>query len=213
MSNIRVDVDYTIKDGTELKFRSPVDCSQITGLIVYYPGTDGNTVSMVFALSDAHGNNVGDIDHLFAEDVVVKVILDVTKGMAFVQNADTNAYLENKFDTKAGKLTWLYTYGSTGLGHGEKSITLETMHDYNWLMIVWKAHKDSQQYYRSFLPVNQNSSLPSNRNLRIETIMGGGYYRNVSITDTGISVTTATKADDSATATAYCTLIQVWGFQ
>lgn len=97
MSNIRVDVEYVIHDGSELKFRSPVDCSAITGLIVYYPGADGNTTSKVFALADAHGNNVGDIDHLFAEDVVVKVILDVTKSMAYVQNADTNAYLENKF--------------------------------------------------------------------------------------------------------------------
>lgn len=97
MSNIRVDVDYTIKDGTEIKFRSPVDCSQITGLIVYYTGANGNTTSKVFALADAHGSNVGDIDHLFAEDVVVKVILDVTKGMAFVQNADTNAYIERTF--------------------------------------------------------------------------------------------------------------------
>ena len=97
MPNIRVDVNYTIKDGTEIKFRSPVDCSQITGLIVYYPGADGNTVSKEFMLADAHGSNVGDIDHLFAEDVVVKVILDVTKSMAFVQNADTNAYLEQKF--------------------------------------------------------------------------------------------------------------------
>lgn len=97
MPNIRVDLDYTIKDGTEIKFRSPVDCSQITGLIVYYPGANGNTTSKEFVLADAHGNNVGDIDHLFAEDVVVKVILDVTKGMAFVQNADTNAYLEGKF--------------------------------------------------------------------------------------------------------------------
>ena len=97
MSNIRVDVGYAIHDGSEIKFRSPVDCSAITGLIVYYPGAGGNTTSKVFALADAHGNNVGDIDHLFAEDVVVKVILDVTKGMAFVQNADTNAYLENKF--------------------------------------------------------------------------------------------------------------------
>lgn len=97
MPNIRVDLGYTIKDGTEITFRSPVDCSQITGLIVYYPGADGNTASKEFVLADAHGNNVGDIDHLFAEDVVVKVILDVTKGMAFVQNADTNAYLEQKF--------------------------------------------------------------------------------------------------------------------
>lgn len=101
MSNIRVDVGYTIKDGTEIKFRSPVDCSAITGLIVYYPGTNGNITSKVFALADAHGNNVGDIDHLFAENVVVKVILDVTNSMAFVQNADTNAYLENQL---AGKI-------------------------------------------------------------------------------------------------------------
>lgn len=100
MSNIRVDVSYTIQDGSELVFRSPVDCSAITGMIVYYPGSDGNITSKVFALADAHGNNVGDIDHLFAENVVVKVILDVTTGMAFVQNADTNAYLEGHIQNK-----------------------------------------------------------------------------------------------------------------
>lgn len=97
MANIRVDLGYTIKDGAEVVFRSPVDCSAITGLIVYYPGEDGATTSTVFVLADAHGSNVGDIDHLFAENVVVKVILDVTSGMAFVQNADTNAYIEKTF--------------------------------------------------------------------------------------------------------------------
>jgi hypothetical protein len=90
--NIRVDLNYPIQDGTEVVFRSPVDCSQVTGLKVYY----GNA-SQEFVFADAHGNNVGDIDHLFAENVVVKVILDVTTGMAFVQNADTNAYLEGRF--------------------------------------------------------------------------------------------------------------------
>ena len=97
MANIRVDVGYTIKDGNSIAFRSPVDCSQITGLIVYYPGEDGNETSKVFSLADAHGNNVGDIDHLFAENVLVKVILDVSSSMAFVQNADTNAYIERTF--------------------------------------------------------------------------------------------------------------------
>ena len=90
--NIIVDLNCPIQDGTEVKFRSPVDCSQVTGLIVHYTGG-----SQEFAFADAHGNNVGDVDHLFAEDVVVKVILDVTKGMAFVQNADTNAYIESTF--------------------------------------------------------------------------------------------------------------------
>jgi RNAse (barnase) inhibitor barstar len=91
--NIRVDLNYPIKDGTEVVFRSPVDCSQVTGLKVYY--SDG---SQEFAFADAHGNDVGNIDHLFAENVAVKVILDVTTGMAFVQNADTNAYLERRFE-------------------------------------------------------------------------------------------------------------------
>lgn len=95
--NIRVDLNTSIKDGTEVIFRSPVDCSQVTGLKVYYIGDDGNTTSMEFAFADAHGNNVGNIDHLFAENVAVKVILDVTTSMAFVQNADTNAYLEGRF--------------------------------------------------------------------------------------------------------------------
>ena len=99
--NIRVDLNTPIRDGMDVKFRSPVDCSQITGLIVCYNGE-----SKEFAFADAHGNNVGDIDHLFAENVVVKVILDVTTGMAFVQNADTNAYLEGRFqelEEKIGK--------------------------------------------------------------------------------------------------------------
>ena len=94
--NVRVDLNIHIRNGTEVVFRSPVDCSQVTGLIVYYPENNG-TGSKEFAFADAHGNNVGDIDHLFAENVVVKVILDVTTSMAFVQNADTNAYLEGRF--------------------------------------------------------------------------------------------------------------------
>ena len=102
--NIRVDLNISIKDGTEVVFRSPVDCSQITGLIVYYIGDDGNASCKEFAFADSHGNNVGDIDHLFAENVAVKVILDVTSGMAFVQNADTNAYLEGRFEDLEGKI-------------------------------------------------------------------------------------------------------------
>ena len=92
MSNIRVDLTAPIYDGKEVVFRSPADCSQVTGLILYYGDT-----SQEFMFADAHGNNVGDIDHLFAENVVVKVILDLKTGMAFVQNADTNVYLEGRF--------------------------------------------------------------------------------------------------------------------
>ena len=97
MAKIRVDVNYTIKDGSKIVFRSPVDCSAITGLVVYYPAEDGTDTYKEFVLADAHGHDVGNIDHLFSENVIVKVILDVTAGMAYVQNADTNAYIERTF--------------------------------------------------------------------------------------------------------------------
>ena len=62
--NIRVDLNTSIRDGMEVVFRSPVDCSQVTGLKVYYIGKDGSTAAQEFMLADAHGNNVGDINHL-----------------------------------------------------------------------------------------------------------------------------------------------------
>lgn len=111
--NIIVDLNTPITDGKEVVFRSPVDCSQVTGLIVNY-----NDVSQEFAFADAHGNNVGDIDHLFAENVVVKVILDVTTSMAFVQNADTNAYLEGRFESLEDMI------GSGGSTATQKSLEL-----------------------------------------------------------------------------------------
>lgn len=117
--NIKVNYPRTINDGTELVFRSPVDCSQVTGLIVHYP-VDDKDASQEFAFADAHGNNVGDIDHLFAENVVVKVILDVTSGMAFVQNADTNAYLEARF---AQLERAIGSGGGGGSGSGENGAT------------------------------------------------------------------------------------------
>ena len=97
MAYIRVDQPLPVFDGQAVTFKSPADCSAINGLRVYYPGADGKETSATFALADAHGNNVGSID-LFAANVLVKVILDTESNMAFVQNADTNAYLEGRFE-------------------------------------------------------------------------------------------------------------------
>lgn len=95
MSNIRVDLSIPIYDGLPVTFKSPTDCSKVTGLIIYYPSGD-TTVSKVFQFADAHGNNVGSVN-LFASNVLVKVILDTKALRAYVQNADTNAYLEGRF--------------------------------------------------------------------------------------------------------------------
>lgn len=105
MANIKVESGITIYDGLAITFRSPVDCSSITGLKVYYPNGAGTTVSKEFVFADAHNNELTDISELFKEDVIVKVILDTTLSKAFVQNADTNAYLEEKFRTQANNLS------------------------------------------------------------------------------------------------------------
>lgn len=122
MSNIRVDLSIPIYEGQPITFKSPADCSEVTGLIVYYPEND-TTSSQTFEFADAHGNNVGSVD-LFATDVLVKVILDTENSKAYVQNADTNAYLEAKFNTKAP----MYTFGTEDLVAGESPLETGKLH-------------------------------------------------------------------------------------
>lgn len=97
MANIRTDVDYTIVDGAEIIFKAPCDSCTVTGLKVYYPNSDGITVNEVFVFKDAHGNELTDLD-TFKANAMVKVILNTTDHIAHIQNADTNAYLEGKFE-------------------------------------------------------------------------------------------------------------------
>lgn len=97
MANIIVNLSYKIFDGAEITFKSPADCSNVTGLRVRYPIENNMWQSQEFKLADAHKNDVAKISELFSENAMVKVILDTEAGMAFVQNADTNAYLEGRF--------------------------------------------------------------------------------------------------------------------
>ena len=101
--NVRVDLQEAIRDGMEVVFKAPCDASVVTGLNVYYP-VDGVVESRAFTFADANTNDVGHLDALFAEGAVVKVILDLDTDMAFVQNADTNAYLEHRLSTLEGMI-------------------------------------------------------------------------------------------------------------
>lgn len=100
MANIRVDLTIPIHHGMPITFKAPADCSNVTGLKVYYPNSEGVTTSQVFTFADAHKNDLRDINELFTANAIVKLILDTTDNMAFVQNADTNAYLESRLDEK-----------------------------------------------------------------------------------------------------------------
>lgn len=129
MANIRVDLNYDIKDGSEIVFRSPVDCSAITGLAVYCTAENGAISAYEFALTDAHGQDVGNIDHLFAEDVIVKVILDVTAGKAYVQNADTNDYIERTFAKVEMVLNALTGHNSSRTAHEDIREEIQKLRD------------------------------------------------------------------------------------
>lgn len=99
--NVRVDLSTPIYDGMEVVFKAPCDASEVTGLNLYYL-KDGVQESQNFAFADANANDVGHIDALFATGAVVKVILDLETHMAFIQNADTNSYLEKRFKKLGG---------------------------------------------------------------------------------------------------------------
>ena len=121
--NVRVDLNTPINDGMEVVFKAPCDASEVTGLNVYYP-VDGVLESQVFTFADANTNDLGHFDALFAKDAVVKVILDLDTNMAFVQNADTNAYLESRLADLEAKIG---TGGGSGGSYELPIATPETL--------------------------------------------------------------------------------------
>ena len=97
MANIKVELSHEIIDGQPVTFVAPCDCTAITGLTVEYPNG-----SKAFTFKDAHGNTLTGVGNLFTKGAYVKAILDVANGYAYLQNADTNAYLEAQLYNKAG---------------------------------------------------------------------------------------------------------------
>ena len=102
MAEIKITIDSGIFNGMPITFRAPCDCSSVTGLALTYQHSwwaeQGQwwMETKTFSFSDAHGNILTGVNNLFAKDAVVKVVLDTETNKAFVQNADTNAYLEGR---------------------------------------------------------------------------------------------------------------------
>lgn len=93
MSKIKVDSKCALYDGMSITFKAPCDSSAVDGMNVYYQNK-----KQTFTYRDAHGNNVSGRANLFSTGAYVKAILDTGKGYAYIQNADTNGYLDAKFD-------------------------------------------------------------------------------------------------------------------
>lgn len=99
MAYIKLELDHPLVDGEIVTFKAPCNSDVISGLKVYYDDiTDSaiTTTNKVFTFKDTHANNLTSIGNLFMTGAYVSVILDTTSNCAYIQNADTNGYLENK---------------------------------------------------------------------------------------------------------------------
>ena len=97
MADIRIDLKNGLLNGQSVVFEAPCNCTEVTGLVAYYH--DGTAIkSKNFSFKDAHGENVAGLGNLFGQGSYVKAVLDTTKGFAYIQNADTNSYIEGRFD-------------------------------------------------------------------------------------------------------------------
>ena len=103
MALIKIELDYPLEDGMSLTFKAPCDCTAVTGLKVYYPEVTDNettTTNKTFSFRDTHLNSLESLGNLFMSGATVKVVVDTTNAYAYIQNSDTNAYLESKITSK-----------------------------------------------------------------------------------------------------------------
>lgn len=137
--------------GKQVTFKSPCDSEGLTGLIV-----DGVTYDVVNAMGTQLVGNSFDVG------AMVSVIFDMNDNKAYVQNADTNAYLENKFKEKLDKS------GGTMTGH----LTLSDDPTQN-MHAATKKYVDEHGYsHPSTHPVSMITGLE-------EAVDGFGYSKVV----------------------------------
>lgn len=109
MAKINLTLEHTIVSGETITFEAPCDCTAVDGIRVTYPvvNEDGSLseATAEFCFRDAHCNDLAGLGNLFAEGAVVKAVLRTETGCAYIQNGDTNGYLEGRINTLAGKST------------------------------------------------------------------------------------------------------------
>ena len=95
MGKVRIIIDGPLMDGHKVTFKAPCNCTQVDALDVRYI-KDGTQSSKLFTMKDTHGSDLTDLGNLFTKGAYVHVILDTQNGFAYLQNADTNSYLEER---------------------------------------------------------------------------------------------------------------------
>lgn len=112
MAKIKVTSKCELYDGMSITFNTPCDSTTVDGVTVSCKGT-----TQSFTFRDTHGNPLENQSDLFSEGAYIKAVLDTTRGYAYLQNADTNGYLEAKLNNRYTKEETLAddTKGAFGL--------------------------------------------------------------------------------------------------
>ena len=98
MANIKITVEGPLMDGHKITFKAPCNCDVVEKLDVRY--IESNTQkSKLFTMKDSHGNDLTGLGNLFYQDAYVDVVLDPNSLSAYLQNAGTNGYLEERLKT------------------------------------------------------------------------------------------------------------------
>ena len=129
MARVRVDLTEPLLNGMDIKFKAPSDCTAVTGLIVYAPDNNGGISNQVFTFKDAHGNALTGLGNLFAKNALVKVMVDTEAGAAYIQNADTNKYLEDKIANAGTKVTLTDSVSTTSSTIAASATAVKTAYD------------------------------------------------------------------------------------
>lgn len=95
MANVKIMVDGALMDGHRVTFKAPCDCTIVEKLKICYV-EEGTQKTRLFTMKDTHGNDLTGLGNLFSEGAYVDAILDTNSGVAYLQNAATNKYLEQK---------------------------------------------------------------------------------------------------------------------
>lgn len=139
MANIKIDLTHPLQDGETIVFKAPCDCTEVTGLIVYYPNEDGsNVLNQSFTFRDAHKNDLTGLGNLFSAGALVAVLVDKVENAAQLLNADTNKDLE----TRHGSLAFTATLSAEGWHNNVQTVSDERFvtEGYSYIVSIAPEH-------------------------------------------------------------------------
>lgn len=157
MSRIIVQLDTPVVNGKQVSFFSPIGSADARSILIH---------DVEYALVDSHGQALAKLDYSWTAGALVSLILDTSTNKAYVQNATSNAYIEDNFLKKTTKPEDIGAVPS-GYGFAEraKDISATDLLDtlkgeksgfYVGSFVTNAPNSDNDWYYYEVIPQSKN---------------------------------------------------------